>query len=62
MALWPVGYEPPDLQSDLMPTDLHLFKNHMASKEFAIHTNVKQAVTSWIKTFDTNLFCSGTNA
>jgi hypothetical protein len=59
MAIWPVGYEPPDLQYDLIPTDLHLFKNHKPSNEFVTHTNVKQAVTSWIEAPDTRFFHSG---
>jgi len=39
---------------DHLPTDV--FNKHPADKRFAKHANVKQAVTSWLQTIDTNFF------
>jgi hypothetical protein len=42
--------------TDLAPGDRHLFKPpkmHLADKRFATDAEVKQAVTSWTKTLDT---------
>ena len=34
-------------------------KNHLARKRFATDTDVKQAVTSWLQTYDNDFFYSG---
>jgi hypothetical protein len=31
-------------------------KKHLAGKQFATDTDMKQAVTSWLQTLDTNFF------
>lgn len=49
----------------LTPSDLHLseaHKKHLASKQFAADANMKQAVTSWIQTVDTDFFVAVTQA
>jgi hypothetical protein len=41
------------------PCDFHLFrllKKHQASKKFATDTNIKQAITSWLQTPETDFF------
>ena len=43
------------------PIDLHLFvlfKKRQSGKWFAENASVKQAVTSWLQTFDTDFFCA----
>jgi hypothetical protein len=50
---------------DLGPSNFHLFgllKKHLAGKEFAADTNMKQAVTSWIQTIDEDCFYTGMQA
>jgi hypothetical protein len=48
----------------LMLSGFHLFGliKHLAGKWFAADINMKQAVTSWIQTFDTNFFYAGMQA
>jgi len=50
-------------QSSLPTSYVHLFgppQKHRASKWFETDTDVKQAVTSWLRTPDTNFFCAMT--
>lgn len=44
---------------NLMSIDFYLFgplKKHLTGKQFATYANIKQAVTSWLKTLDTDIF------
>jgi hypothetical protein len=47
---------------DLILRDLHLFgsmKKHAAGEGFETDTDMKQAVTSWLKALDTDFFHAG---
>jgi hypothetical protein len=59
--LWLGGYGPPYI-ADLTLSDFCLCgrcKKHLAKKWFAADTDMKQAVSSWVQTFDTNSFYTG---
>lgn len=46
----------------LAPSDFHLFgscKKYLAGKGFGAHANMKQNVTSWLQTIDTNFLYMG---
>jgi hypothetical protein len=52
----------PPYSSDLTPSYFHLtgpLKKHPTGNWYATDADVKQAVTSWIQTSDTNLFHAG---
>jgi len=48
-ALWLGGHRPPNLSSNLTPSDFNLpgpVKKHLAGKQLGTNTNIKQSVTS----------------
>jgi hypothetical protein len=50
---------------DFMPCDSRLFGPHnkkLADKRFVTDADVKQVVTSWLQTLDTDLFYDGVRA
>jgi hypothetical protein len=50
---------------DFMPSDSRLFGPHnkkLADKRFVTDADVKQVVTSWLQTLDTDLFYAGVRA
>jgi hypothetical protein len=45
-----------------VPNSLYLFgshKKHLAGKQFAVNTDLKQAVTCWLQTLGTDFCCTG---
>ena len=49
----------------LSPSDFHLFgpcEKYLAGKGFGAHANMKQTVTSWLQTLDTNFLYTGLQA
>jgi hypothetical protein len=47
------------------PSDFNFFgplKEHLTGKRLATDTDMKQAVTSWLQTLDTDFFCMGIQA
>ena len=50
------------LGCSVAPSNLYLFgllKKYLAGKQFAINTDLKQAVTCWLQTLDTDFRCTG---
>ena len=61
---WEVIDHPP-FNPDFMPSDSRLFGPHnkkLAGKRFVTDADVKQAVTSWLQTLDTDMFYAGVRA
>ena len=55
---WEIMDHRPD-SPDVLSNDIHLFGpfyKRLADKRFATDADVKQAVTSWLHTLDTNFF------
>jgi hypothetical protein len=52
----------PPYRHNLMSSNFHIFgplKKHLAGKQSATDTNMKQAVTSWLQTLDNDLCYAG---
>lgn len=45
-----------------MMSNFHLHMKHLPGEQFAIDTDVKQAVTYWLQTLYDNFFYSGTQS
>jgi len=45
----------PDLRGPVIPNSLHPLRSTWLARNFATDPNIKQAVTSWIKTHDKSL-------
>ena len=44
------------------PSDVEPPKKQLVASRFVTNTDVKQAVTSWLQTLDTDFLCAGTQA
>ena len=59
------GYEPHSVSSNPVPSNSEHsgpVKKHLVGRQFASHTEVMQAISSWLNTLDTSFFYATTQA